>query len=78
MGPVSGPPPVSTAPKRISQLEEAFQLIEQMGLSRTHRRIFLLIDGYRSTSELVRLTGREEGEVRRLLSELERAGLIQQ
>jgi hypothetical protein len=78
MWPANGLPPVSTAPRRVSQLEEAFHLIEYLGLSRAHRRMFLLIDGYRSTSELVRLTGREEGEVRRLLSELERAGLIQQ
>jgi hypothetical protein len=37
----------------------------------------LLIDGSRSTAELVRLMGREQYEVRILLNQLEEAGLIQ-
>jgi hypothetical protein len=65
-------------PSRTRQLDEALRLIAQLGLSRAHLRLFLLIDGCRSTPELVRLTGHKRGEVQRLLNELERTGVIQQ
>ncbi|TMD45306.1 MAG: MarR family transcriptional regulator [Chloroflexi bacterium] len=52
-------------------------MIDQIGLSRAHRHLFLLIDGYRGIQELVRLMGREQDEVQRLLNDLELAGLIQ-
>ena len=68
----------TNAPNRTRHIEEALHLIEQMGLSRAHRRLFLLIDGNRSTSELVRLLGRAQDEVQRLLNDLEHAGVIQQ
>ena len=53
------------------------RLIEQMGLSRTHRRLFLLIDGGRTVKELIRLMAHEPEAVQRLLQDLERAGVIQ-
>jgi Domain of unknown function (DUF4388) len=70
-------PEIWAVPYRTRQVEEALHLIDQMGLSRVHWRLFLLIDGYRSTQELVRLLGREQGEVQRLLNDLEQAGVIQ-
>lgn len=74
---VSYPVPVTGIPVRTRQMDEAIRLIEQLGLSRTHRRLFLLIDGHRSNTELVRLMGREPDEVQRLLRDLEKAGVIQ-
>lgn len=65
-------------PRRIRQAEEALRLLEQFGLSRTHRRLLLLIDGRRSTLELVRLMGRTQDDVQRLLSDLERIRVIEQ
>jgi Domain of unknown function (DUF4388) len=67
----------STGPNRTKRLEDGLRLIEQAGFTRAHRRLFLLIDGSRSTAELVRLMGREQHEVRILLNQLEEAGLIQ-
>ena len=69
--------PWGTIPNRTRQIEETLHMIDQLGLSRAHRRLFLLIDGYRSIQELVRLMGREQDEVQRLLNDLELAGLIQ-
>jgi hypothetical protein len=74
---VSYPVPITGIPVRTRQMDEAIRLIEQLGLSRTHRRLFLLIDGQRTTTELVRLMGREPDEVQRLLRDLEKAGVIQ-
>lgn len=54
------------------------RLIEHMGLSRIHRRLFLLIDGGRTVKELIRLMAHEPEDVQRLLQDLERAGVIQQ
>lgn len=65
-------------PYPIRQYDEALLRIERMGLSRAHRRLFLLVDGHRPTPELVRLMGRGKEEVEALLRELERAGVIQQ
>ncbi len=80
--PGSGSGPLSSmawnaTPLRIRQIEEGMHLIEQMGLSRAHRRLFLLIDGRRTFQELARLMSHEPAEVYRLLKELERAGVVQ-
>lgn len=64
-------------PYRTRPIEEGMHLIEQMGLSRTHRRLFLLIDGGRTVKDLVRLMAYEPEAVLRLLQDLERAGVIQ-
>lgn len=65
-------------PYPIRPYDEALVWIQRMGLSRAHRRLFLLIDGYRTLPELVRLMGRREDEVNALLRDLEGADLIRQ
>ena len=67
---------IPAAPYRTKQLDAALRLIELTGLSRTHRRLFLLIDGQRTALELGRLLGRDQHEVYRLLYDLERVGVI--
>ncbi len=71
-------PAADEVPYPIHPYNEALAWIERAGLSRVHRRLFLLIDGYRSTPELVRLMGRGQEEVNALLRDLESAGLIRQ
>ncbi len=71
-------PAESGLPYPILPYDEALVWIERRGLSRAHRQLFLLIDGHRTKSELVRLTGRGEGEVHALLRDLEVAGVIGQ
>lgn len=66
------------APYHTRQHDEAFRLLEHRGLSRAHRRLFLLIDGQRTMPELVRLMGRGQDEVQQLLRDLEAATLIRQ
>jgi hypothetical protein len=63
-------------PFAIYPLEEALRLIEQGRLSRTHRQLFLLIDGQRSIVELSHLVGKSQEEANRLLRDLERIGVI--
>lgn len=65
-------------PYPVLPYDEALVWIERRGLSRAHRQLFLLIDGHRTKAELVRLTGRGEGEVYALLRDLEVAGVIGQ
>lgn len=65
-----------TIPQRIRQAEEALYMIDSHNLSRTHRHLFLLIDGNRSLSELVRLLKRPESDVLNLLHDLELAAVI--
>lgn len=71
------PSAITAAPFRTRQIDSALQVIENMGLSRTHRRLLLLIDGQRSIPELVRLMARSELEVTSLLHALEQATVIQ-
>jgi hypothetical protein len=71
-------PAADQVPYTIRPYNEALAWIERMGLSRAHKQLFLLIDGCRSITELVRLTGRGQEEVSALLRELESAGLIRQ
>ncbi|MHB8599358.1 MAG: DUF4388 domain-containing protein [Ktedonobacteraceae bacterium] len=68
---------VAATPFRTRQIDNALRVIENMGLSRTHRRLLLLIDGQRSILELVRLMARTELEVASLLHDLEQATVIQ-
>ncbi len=63
-------------PRPGRRLSAALQMIDLMGLSRAHRRLFLLIDGKRSIDELAPLVGRTPGEVSELLRDLERASVI--
>ncbi|HVU70011.1 MAG TPA: DUF4388 domain-containing protein [Ktedonobacteraceae bacterium] len=75
------PAPTPTAwlavPYRTRHMEEGIRLIEQMGLSRTHRRLFLLVDGNRTVKELIRLMSHDPDGVLKLLQDLEHAGVIQ-
>ncbi len=65
------------APMRLQLGEDALQQSGNMQLSRTHRRLLLLIDGHRKESDLVRLMGRSVDEIQELLNALERNGFIQ-
>jgi hypothetical protein len=58
-------------------MDETLRTLEQRGLSRIHRRLFLLIDGRRSIRELAMLISRTPNDTVFLLTELRRAGLIQ-
>jgi hypothetical protein len=72
--------PAEATPRRLRHPNEVLSHFEHLGLSRTHRHLFLLIDGKRTTAELIRLMHHRSGsdEVYALLADLERAGLIQQ
>lgn len=59
------------------ELSEATTRIERSGLPRSHRRLYLLIDGYRSVDDLEPLIGRKAEEVRSMLHDLEWLGVIQ-
>ena len=63
-------------PQRTQQIENALQLIAQARLSRTHRQLFLLIDGQRNAAELLRLIGRTQDAGLPLLRELAYIGVI--
>ena len=69
--------PTSFVPHLVKLLEESLGLVEQLGLSRQHRRLLLLVDGQRTIAEMVRLLGRSQYEVQKLLVDLEQAGIIQ-
>ena len=55
---------------------EALRMLDRQGLSRTHRHLFLLIDGRRSIKDLAVLIGRSPDETVALLDALMQAGLI--
>lgn len=75
-----GPPDTvthaSVVPYRTRQIDAGLRIIDGVGLSRSHRHLFLLIDGHRSTTELVRLMGRGQQEINVLLQDLELAAII--
>jgi hypothetical protein len=70
------PSPAMRVPYRTCSIEEAQRRLTQAGLSRTHRHLYLLVDGHRSLSELVRLIGRKPEEVQKLLYDLEYIGIL--
>jgi hypothetical protein len=65
-------------PQRTISGDKALYLLDQVGLSRSHLRLFLLIDGKRTIDELTRLVGKKHEDVRKLLLDLEITGLIHQ
>lgn len=65
-------------PYRSQHVQGIIPDFNHLGLSRTHRQIFLLIDGRRSSQELARITGRSPQETTAILADLERVGLISQ
>ena len=68
--------PASVVPHLVKSLEESLHRVEQLGLSRQHRRLLLLVDGQRNIADMVRLIGRTEYEVQKLLLDLEQAEII--
>jgi hypothetical protein len=75
---VQTPQPTAHIPFRLLQGPEALSYIQKAGLSRLHRHIFFLLDGQRSADDLARLTGHQIIDILRLLTDLERIGLIRQ
>ncbi len=69
--------PVTYAPFLIQPLPIALRKIEQMGLSRAHRQLVLLIDGKRSIEELVHMMGRTTDNIQRLVRDLTSLRLIE-
>ena len=65
-----------STPQRTISGDKALRLLDQAGLSRSHLRLFLLIDGKRTINELTRLVGKRYEDVHKLLQDLESAGLI--
>lgn len=68
---------IPLAPYRIRPLTTSLHTIENLGLSRYHKRLLILIDGQRSVAELARLMGKSEREIVQLLQDLERTSTIQ-
>jgi hypothetical protein len=66
----------SAVPHLVIPLEESLRYVDQLGLSRQHRRLLLLVDGQRNVAEMVRLIGRTLYEVQQLLADLEQAKII--
>lgn len=64
------------APYRVQQAKEALPKMAQMGFSRLHKQVFLLINGQRNLAELARLTGHNPDEIDMLLADLEHAHFI--
>ena len=64
-------------PYRTVPVDEALRLLDAAKLSRTHRRLLMLIDGRRTVEELVRLLGRRHDEVQKLLRDLAYIKVIQ-
>lgn len=69
--------PLYETPRACAGLTEAAAHIARAGLSRAHKRLFLLIDGHRSVYELAPLSGKGLEEVRSMLQDLEWLGIIQ-
>ncbi len=67
----------ATIPRPCVELSEATTRIERSGLLRSHRRLYLLIDGHRSVSDLEPLISRKTEEVLSMLHDLEWLGVIQ-
>jgi hypothetical protein len=66
----------SVVPQLVISLEESLRRVDQLGLSRQHRHLLLLVDGQRNVAEMVRLIGRTQFKVQRLLADLEHAEII--
>jgi Domain of unknown function (DUF4388) len=75
-GQVNSLMPASIVPHLVKSLEESLHRVEQLGLSRQHRRLLLLVDGQRNIADMVRLIGRTQYEIQQLLVDLELAEII--
>ena len=63
-------------PARTAQFQSRLPDFEALGVSRTHRQLFLLADGQRSVEVLAKLLGRRPQEVLLLLGDLENLDLL--
>src|SRR5215472_483659 len=70
-GPIS-----ETVPYRSKPLDYGLRVIDDKGLSRAHRRLFLLVDGQREIAEFMRLLKLNEFEVLEMLYDLQDVGII--
>jgi predicted transcriptional regulator len=50
--------------------------MEPMGLSRLHKRLFLLIDGQRTIAEIARLVGKKPEEIQEYIGDLINADFV--
>ena len=74
----TGNQPAQQAPQRLWQGQDALVFLERTQASRLHRHVFLLLDGQRTLPDLARITGHSPEEIKRLLNDLERLGMIKQ
>ena len=66
----------SIIPCRTEQFQRSLADFDRLGISRTHRQLFLLADGQHSVEALAKLLGRHPQEVLLLLSDLENLQLL--
>ena len=66
----------SVIPCRTEQFQNSLPDFDRLGVSRTHRQLFLLADGQHSVEALAKLLGRHPQEVLLLLSDLEKLQLL--
>lgn len=64
-------------PRASIEVRRALARIERSGLPRSHRRLFLLIDGHRSIDDLGSLSSKKSEEIRNMLHDLEWLGVVQ-
>ncbi|GCE23681.1 hypothetical protein [Dictyobacter kobayashii] len=69
-------PTVLQKPYRVPTNGNVLAYMEQVGLTREHRRLYMLIDGQRTTHELISLMGKNPEKILELLNDLERTGLV--
>jgi hypothetical protein len=65
-----------TVPYRCKPLEYSLQILSKKCLSRTHRNVFLLVDGARKVRDLMRLLKLNENDALALLYDLQNTGII--
>lgn len=63
-------------PVRLKQYEQAMLIFEKLGVSRSQRQLYLLIDDQRTIKDLARLMNCEEKEIERRLEELEKIAVV--
>jgi hypothetical protein len=63
-------------PYTLTAWDDGLLTIEEQGLSRAHKRLYLLVNGQRNVLELVTLSGRNVGDVRGLLQTLVELDLV--
>ncbi len=68
--------PMPGIPYRTKHIDSVLPHMEPMGLSRIHKRLFLLIDGQRTIPEIARLMGKRPEEIQEHLNDLINADFI--